>query len=138
MRGFVLVELLIVLVILSFAFFYLIPKLNITTEKKQSKQIETLNLIVKKAFVRAKNSAKAQVVWGFKGSNTLHLGNDKFKLPDDIFSCKINGNYEEGLKCYFFVYPDGVVDFVEIDLGGGLVLKSSPLLLTFDVEQKSF
>jgi len=43
----------------------------------------------------------------------------------------VNGKNEEGIKYYFFVYPSGIMDSVQIMFENNAKIKSEPLLLHF-------
>ncbi len=134
MRGFVLVELLIALAILSIAFFYLAPVSVNIFKTTQNKDIEKLNSIVQMAYKKAKESSMPQMVWGIKGSNNIHFDKKIVYLSKDVFEAKINEKYENGDKYFFFIYPFGIMDRVSLSFFGNKKIKSHPLLLRFDVE----
>ncbi len=133
MRGFVLIELLVVLAILSVVFFYLTPiSVNIFKTTDNS-GLNGINSIVKAASAEAKKTGFAQYIWGEKGSNRLHFGKKSVTLPADVLSVRVNKRYQEGLEYRFRVYPCGIMDKVEIDLYGGKKLISVPLLARFSL-----
>ncbi len=134
MKGFVLIELLIALAILSVIFFYLTPiGVNMFTPQS-NKDVEKLNMLVKKAYEKSKDTGMPQMIWGLKGSNNIHFNKKLFYLSKDVFDVSVNAVYQQGDKYYFLVYPTGIMDKVAITLFGNKKVVSSPLLLRFGVE----
>ncbi len=134
MRGFVLVELLIALAILSIVFFYLTPvSVNIFKSQKNL-DLDKLNSIVQLAYKKAKNSGLPQVIWGLKGSNNIHFDKKLFYISKDVFDVKVNSHYQDREKYIFFVYPTGIMDKVSLTLFGDKKIVSQPLLLRFEIE----
>jgi len=134
LKGFVLVELLIALAILSIVFFYLTPvSVNIFKSQKNL-DVDKLNSIVQLAYKKAKSSGLPQVIWGLKGSNNIHFDRQLFYISKDVFDVKVNSLYQEGEKYIFFVYPAGIMDKVSLTLFGDKKIISYPLLLRFEIE----
>ncbi len=134
MRGFVLIELLIVLAILSVVFFYLTPTSVNLFKANRNVDVEKLNSVINMALSEAQESGFPQYIWGEKGSNNIHFGKRTVSLSGDVFSVKVNGKYQEGLEYRFRVYPCGVMDSVKMVLYGEKKLVSLPLLTKFSQE----
>ncbi len=132
MRGFTLIELLVALVIVSIVLFYMLPK-TLNFYVKTDKNLNQLDKAVLLAKRIAEASGEAQGVCGEKGSNTLFVNDQQFKLKSEIFNVKVNENYADGLEYCFYVYPQGVMDRVTLKLSNGESLISKPLLLRFTV-----
>ena len=48
-----------------------------------------------------------------------------------VFSATVNNRSQEGIKYYFFVYPSGIMDSVQIMFDNNDKIESEPLLLKF-------
>ncbi len=132
MKGFTLIELLVALVIVSIVLFYVLPK-GLRIYARADNNLERLNKAIQLAEKIAKSSGEAQSICGNKGTNTFFVENQKFKLKNEIFDAKVNGNYVNSLQYCFYVYPQGVMDSVTLKLSNGEIVSSKPLLLRFDV-----
>ena len=134
MRGFVLVELIIVLFILSVLFFYLIPSVTNFHSKTVQKDINKLNKIIEIAYNLARKRGEPIEIWGVEGSKLVHLNGKNIELSEEIFEVKINGNSTYGLKYDFYIYPDGIMDKVVMELANYKKIISKPLLMRFYLE----
>ncbi len=135
MKGFVLIELLIALAILSVVFFYLTPITVNVFKTTKSADAQKITSLVSSAFEKAKKTGLPQFIWGVKGSVNVHFDNLTVKLSDEVSSVLVNGEYQNGLEYRFRVYPYGIVDGVKITLLNNKNIVSHPLLLRFSLEQ---
>ncbi len=128
--GFVLIELVIAMAIISVLFFFFMPRVAFfLTIKKADEDVSILNEITEMAYKDAVDTGNSSIIWGIKGSSNIHYRDKKFVLPHEVFSVKVNGEYQEGLRYYFFVYPDGIMDRVKMVFENDKVMISNPLLL---------
>ncbi len=134
MRGFALVELIIVLFILSMGFLYLIPSITNFHSKTVQKDINKLNKAVEMAYNLARKEGEPIGIWGVMGSRLIHLNGKKIELSEEVFEVKINGNNTYGLKYNFYIYPDGIMDKIVIELANYKKIISKPLLMRFYLE----
>lgn len=129
-RGFTLIEVVVVMAILSIAFVSFMPKMtSFFTEKEQDPAIKLLNSLTQKAFEEAREGHCPAVIWGTKGSNHIYYANKQYTLPEDVFDVKVDGGYQEGLRYYFLIYPDGMMDEVKVRFENDKTIQSLPLLL---------
>ena len=131
MRGFVLIELLIALAILSVIFFYFAPVSVNLFQPTTNEDAKKLNLLIEKAYKKARETGLPQYIVGEKGSKTVFFGKRSVRLSGEVFTVEVDGNYQRGLSYRFGVYPCGVMDKVKMVLYGEKELVSLPLLAEF-------
>jgi len=129
--GFTLIEIMVVMIILSIAFAFVIPEINNFFSSNAANRINRFDGIIADAYKKAAETDAPVAVWGTEGSDIIHIGKKDYELKNDIFSIIVNGKNPKGIKYYFFVYPDGIMDSVQIVLDNGRKLESFPLLLHF-------
>ncbi len=134
MRGFTLFELLVALVIIGISLFYLLPK-NLRLKTTKTEELRNLNRAVSFAYKLSKSTGEAEPICGDKGSSSVFVRDKKFVLKREVFEVEVNGQYPEGLKYCFLVYPQGLMDRVLIRFGDEKRAISEPLLLGFVFEK---
>ncbi|GMT43922.1 MAG: hypothetical protein IEMM0003_0741 [bacterium] len=129
--GFTFLEVMVVMVILTMAFVSAIPNIEGFFNSANANRSNILNTILADAYKKAIASDKPVMIWGVKDSDTIHMGGKSYKLKNGIFSAVVNGTNQEGIKYYFFVYPSGIMDSVQIMFSNDERFESEPLLLDF-------
>ncbi len=129
--GFTLIEIMVVMLILSIAFVYTVPKIAGFFKSKGAERTSMFNSVVADAYKKSLKLDKPIMVWGTKGNNNIYIGQKKYVIKNEVFSAMVNGKNEEGIKYYFFVYPSGIMDSVQIMFENNAKIKSEPLLLHF-------
>jgi len=133
-RGFTLLEVLVVIVILTIGFVSFVPKLGSFFDKENNETIQFINTLITKAYKKAVEEDRPVIIWGVKGSNNIYLGGKNYEFKKDVFSVKVNDSYQEGLRYYFFIYPSGIMDKVEILFEDNEKVVSLPVLLRFELK----
>jgi prepilin-type N-terminal cleavage/methylation domain-containing protein len=129
-KGFTLIEILIVLVIVGIGVFTIVPK--ITERKiKPSPELDFFNNLLEQHYILAKQNGKPVYFKGFKGSeNFVTYEGKTVKLPfGTVSSIKINGKAIEKLEFKIYVYPDKISDYFKITLSNDEIIEAIPLLL---------
>lgn len=129
--GFTLIEIMVAILILSIAFVSTIPKIAGFFKSKGAERTSMFNSVVSDAYKKSLKSDKPIMIWGIKGNDKIYIGQKKYVIKNEVFSAMINGKNEEGIKYYFFVYPSGIMDSVQIMFQNDKKIESEPLLLHF-------
>ena len=129
-RGFTLIEIIIVLVIIGIGFMTVAP---VIVEKATGvpEDIAFFDDLLRNTAKEAEDLGRAIALRGVKGSSTVFLNDGTtVRIPGSgVLSAKINEKDQAGLEYIFFVYPSGISDYFEIHFSNGRVLESIPLLL---------
>lgn len=131
LKGFTLIELLLVILLIGIGLVGVVPNLIKTAVSPDS--IETFfNEKIAEAYVEAKSTSRPVYIAGFKNSfNIITFDETRVSIPEDIpvLSAKINGERTSGLEYYIGVYPQGVCDEFKLELEGGTIIESIPLMM---------
>ncbi|MCD8492477.1 MAG: prepilin-type N-terminal cleavage/methylation domain-containing protein [Geovibrio sp.] len=130
-RGFTLVELIIVLLIIGIGFMTVAP---VMIEKATGEPEETafLNDLLRKTADEAAELGRALPIRGVKGSNSLFLhGGETVKIPgiSGVLSARINDEEQSGLDYVIMVYPKGICDHFLLRVSDTEIIESIPLLM---------
>lgn len=128
--GFTLVELLVVMLIIGMAWFAILPRLDITRRNAES-DAEKLNEFILQVRETAMNKQTIQKVVVTPGKEELFWGKEKLKLSASVSTCRVNGDEPILKEFAFFVYPEGMMDKVRMELLSGEVLVSDALNAAF-------
>ncbi|MBF0473409.1 MAG: prepilin-type N-terminal cleavage/methylation domain-containing protein [Nitrospirae bacterium] len=128
-HGFTLIELLIVIFILSLCLFTLIPIFDVKFLDTKPPVESELNKILNDASIRSKELSDVVEITFIIGSGNIHLNNKIYKLPDDILvsSASLNDEPIHGLAFSAKVYPEGLCDYIELNLSDNTIIVSLPL-----------
>ncbi len=129
--GFTLIEIMIVMVILTMTFVSAVPKIEGFFNSASANRENLLNSILADAYTKSVKSDKPIMIWGVKGSGNIYMGKKRYLLKNEVFSATVNNRSQEGIKYYFFVYPSGIMDSVQIMFDNNDKIESEPLLLKF-------
>ncbi len=129
--AFTFIEILVVIILISLSLGLLIPKLGNFFDIENEKTTKILNKILQEAYNTSVSENRPIMIWGVKGGKLIHYENKVVDLEKVVFRVKVNENYQEGLKYYFFVYPEGLMDKVEMIFEDDSKLESNPLLIKF-------
>ena len=136
-RGFTLFELLVVVTIIGLGWFALLPNLDLA-DPDRADPLTRLNIHLDQVRNRAMALNRAQPLVLTAGKDLMIWGEEEFVLPSTVSRCEINGGPPPGLRYNFWIYPDGHMDQVTIELGSGHTLTGDPLKAGFRVEGKGF
>ncbi|MGE4496874.1 MAG: prepilin-type N-terminal cleavage/methylation domain-containing protein [Deferribacterales bacterium] len=130
-RGFTLVELIIVLLIIGIGFMTVTP---LMVEKAAGEAEETafFNDLLRKTADEAEELGRALPLRGVKGSASLFLHDgETVKIPgiSGVLSAEINDEEQSGLDYVIMVYPQGICDRFVLRVSDTEVIESLPLLL---------
>ncbi|QAR34246.1 prepilin-type N-terminal cleavage/methylation domain-containing protein [Geovibrio thiophilus] len=130
-RGFTLVEIIIVLLIIGIGFMTVVP---VMVEKTTGEPEETafLNDLLRKTADEAAELSRALPIRGVKGSDTLFLHDgETVKIPgiSGVLSAEINDEEQSGLDYVIMVYPKGICDYFLLKVSDTETIESIPLLL---------
>ena len=130
-RGFTLVEILIVLVIVGIGVFTVVPK--ITEHKiKQAPELDFFNKLLEQHYLFAKQHHCPVFFKGVKGSSnfTTYEGKtEQLPLGLTVSSVKINDKTVDKLDFKIYVYQNGISDYFKITLSNDEIIESVPLIL---------
>jgi len=130
-KGFTLIEILIVLVIVGIGIFTVIPKISERVIREKP-EIDFFNNLIEEHLKEAKQNHAPVYFEGFKGSeNIVEYSGKRIKIPLGltVASVEINGKDVEKLDFKIYIYPQGVSDYFKITLSNDEILESIPLLL---------
>jgi prepilin-type N-terminal cleavage/methylation domain-containing protein len=129
-KGFTLIEIIIVLVIIGIGFMTVAP---VIVEKTTGvpEDVAFFEDILRTTAKEAEDLGRAVALRGVKGSSTVMLDDGtSVRIPGaTVLSAKVNDKDQSGLEYIVFVYPSGISDYFELKLSNGKVLESIPLLL---------
>lgn len=127
-----LIELVVVIAMLSVLLISFMPNITSFFSTQQNDEcIKILDEITQIAYKDAVKNGHFSVIWGIKGSKNIYYKNKRYSFPYEVFSVKVNRKYQKGLKYYFLIYPDGIMDEVKIEFENNKIVKSSPILLSW-------
>ncbi len=129
--GFTLIEVLVVIALITLSMALLMPRIEDFFDIENNKTTKILNRILLEAYNISISENRPVLIWGVKGGRLIHCAGKIFDLEKTVFRVRVNESYQEGLKYYFFVYPDGLMDKVEIIFENDMELSSNPLLVRF-------
>jgi len=72
--GFTLIEIMVVMLILSIAFVYTVPKIAGFFKSKGAERTSMFNSVVADAYKKSLKLDKPIMVWGTKGNNNIYIG----------------------------------------------------------------
>ncbi len=131
-RGLTLFEILIVLLVLSFGWFSLLPRLDVTrSEGGRGGIYKELGDFPDQVRREAETSCRQQTVAGSLSDDRLTWGDKSFKLPETVMSSVVDGEQPRDRAFQFRIYPCGVMDNVELTLASGRRLHSRTLTCQF-------
>jgi prepilin-type N-terminal cleavage/methylation domain-containing protein len=130
-KGFTLVEILVVLIIVSIGVIATVPKI---TDKviKEKAEIGFFNNLLKTNEKLSRQIKSPVFFKGFKGSENIETyEGKKVKIPEGltVSSVEINGKDVDKLEFKIYVYPNGISDYFQILLSNDETLESIPILL---------
>ncbi|WP_303852434.1 type II secretion system protein [Seleniivibrio woodruffii] len=134
-RGFTLVELLVVMVIMGLGFISLSPSLAEKTVKGGGDE-SFFNELIQSQLKAAKDLNRQVFIKGTVGTEDLLLSDGKtITIPlGKVDSVKINDKDVNGVEYYIYFYPDGIFDDFEMEISDGKVVQSYPMLATVVVK----
>ena len=122
----------VVVVIIGLGWFLLLPRLNLVQGEKSHTRLDTLNAFLAQIKTEAEGNQTIQRIYVSVGGEKLTWGNQVYILPAPVSACRINGGTPPGLRYPFSVYPDGIMDSVQMELRSRDRLYSNVLLVRFD------
>jgi len=130
-RGFTLVELLVVMVIIGLGFVSLSPSLADRTVKSGGDE-SFFNDIIKSQLKAAKDLNRQVFIKGTLGTDSLVLSDGtSVTIPlGKVDKVKVNDKNVNGIEYNIYFYPDGIFDDFEIDMSNGKIVESYPMIAT--------
>lgn len=127
-RGFTLVELLIVMVIIGLGFMSMSPSLA-TRTVLGNKTEDFFNTLIDKEIKEAKSLNRQVSVKGTSGSDNLTFPDGSVEqIPEGvILKARINGTYASGSEYRIYFYPDGLSDEFELETSSGKTITGYPI-----------
>lgn len=134
-RGFTLVELLVVMVIMGLGFISLSPSLAEKTVKGGGDE-SFFNELILSQLKAAKELNRQVFIKGTVGTDNLLLSDgSNVSIPlGKVDSIEINDKKVNGIEYYIYFYPDGIFDDFEIEIENGKKVTSYPMLATVVVK----
>ncbi len=130
-RGFTLIEILIVLVLIGIGVMSVVP--NLTRRVVQPNNTVTFfNSLLNSAIKESKTSLKPVDFQIEIGSNiVIDWDGKKQQIPSEstVSEIDVNSHIQSGSATEVFVYPDGISDYFKITFSNGKTYESIPLLL---------
>lgn len=124
--GLTLFEILVVLLVLSFGWFTLLPRLDVT-RSDQGGAYQELGDFLDQARGEAETSCRRQAVTGALSDDRLTWGDKSVRLPEPVMTARVNGEEPRDRAFQFRIYASGVMDNVELTLASGRRLRARPL-----------
>ncbi|TCK62399.1 type II secretion system protein [Seleniivibrio woodruffii] len=130
-KGFTLVELLVVMIIIGLGFVSLSPSLADKTVKAGGDEA-FFNEIVASQMQAAKTLNRQVFIKGTVGTNSILLYDGKtVKIPSGtVDRAEVNGKRTNGVEYYIYFYPDGIFDDFELELNNDKKIISYPMINT--------
>lgn len=121
-------EILIVLLVLSFGWFTLLPKLDVARmSDERGGAHRELDDFLDQVRREAETTCRQQTVSGALSDDRLAWGEKTVRLPEAVSSSRVNGAEPRERVFQFRIYPSGVMDNVELGLTSGRRLKARSL-----------
>ncbi len=128
-RGFSLLELLVVLVIIGVAWFALLPNLDLAS--RYEKKSFPLDRFMDSVRGKALSEYSVQTIAVSTDGKSLEWNGESHTMASSVLRCEVNGKNTQGRGCSFQVYRDGIMDQVRLVLLSGEVLESDVLRVGF-------
>jgi len=131
-RAFTLIELMVVMLIIGIGLMSVTPSIvdrSVSTDNR----LDFFNTLIDDHLVRAIELGRPVLFIGFKGSANIQTHDGKsLTIPNtkSIQEAKVNGYETRGLEYAIRIYPDGVVDYFELQDSEEFIIESLPLLMS--------
>ena len=130
-KGFILIELLIVLVVIAIGFMTVTP-LMVERTTGEAAEVEFFNGLLRKTAIDAKDLGRALPIRGVRGTSAVYLHDGETKrIPNvsAVSASKINDVVQPGLDYVIMVYPNMTCDYFVLEISDKLSIESIPILL---------